>query len=149
MATYYVTAAAAGGGTGAIGDPWTLEEACDNVAANDTVYVKADNDYTVEYDTGGAKNCIMYLVTNGALATPITWIGYHTNPGDGGVVTLDASVNGLNFAIDLHGMDYQIFENFVFANGASRSISATGSTYCIFKNCSAEGATSEGGGTGS
>ena len=86
MATYYVTAGASGGGVGSEGDPYTLTEAIDNVAANDTVWIKADAAYTTEYATGGAKSSIFYLTTNGTLTQPIRWAGYKTTIGDGGQV---------------------------------------------------------------
>lgn len=143
MATYYVTRAAGGSGVGSSGDPFTLVEACDAVGAGDTVYVKADNDYDVEYATGGAKSSIMYLTTDGTNAAPIRWIGYHTTPGDGGVVTLDAK-DTLGDCLEGTAHDFYIFENFVFKGGTDNCAETPNGGNMIWKKCSFEGAGNRG-----
>jgi len=47
MASLTVKAAATGGGDGTVGDPYTLQEAFDNVAAGDDVTVWADASYSI------------------------------------------------------------------------------------------------------
>lgn len=141
MATYYVTTTGAGGHTGADeANAFTMEEACDNAAAGDLFYVKANADYTTEYVTGGAKSSIMYLTTDGTAAAPIHWVGYHTVIGDGGVVTIDALVNALQDCLEGTAWDYHIFENFVFSGASTSCVDAATGKYCIFKRCSFEGA---------
>lgn len=139
MATYYVTTTGAGAHNGSNeANAFTLEEACDAVAANDVIYVKANANYIVEYVTGGAKNCVMYGVANGTRNTPIRWIGYHTVITDGGVVTLDAQ-DTLNHALDNNDKIWHFFENFQFVNGALHTVLDPGDNV-YFKNSSFEGA---------
>lgn len=137
MATYYVTTTGAGGHTGADeANAFTMEEACDNVAASDKVWVKADANYTAEYDTGGAKDCVMYIVTDGASGGIIVWQGYKTNIGDGGIVTIDANTNTLaSAAIAGTGLDWNVFKNFVFSGGSGIGFAGGSDNAAVFKNC--------------
>jgi len=141
-APYYVTHDAGGAGVGSSGDPFTLTQAIDTVAAGETVYVKASGVYNVEYATGGAKNTVFNTVTPGTRTTPIRWIGYHTTIADGGIVTLDAN-DALNYALDNNGQAWQIFENFRYIQGALYSALTSG-VGCLFKNCSFEDAADRG-----
>jgi hypothetical protein len=133
MATYYVTKAAGGGGIGSEADPYTLAEAADNVSAGDKVYVKADGIYDTE---DGSNDCVLHATTAGSAGSPIVWEGYHTTPGDGGIVTIDADPAGDQYAYGIYitqAQAYNVIKNF-YIKGAS-SFGVRGFDYCTFKNC--------------
>ncbi len=143
--TYYVDVAVgadgnAGTSEGA-GNAWaTLEKAADTVGANDKVFVKASGSYVAEYNTGGAKDCVLYIITVGAAATSIVWEGYFSTPGDGGIVTIDANTNTLGSAAltALTTDMYNVFKNFYFtgASGAGVDFETTvNADRATFKNC--------------
>jgi len=134
---WYVTHDAGGGGVGTAGDPFTLTEALDTVAAGETVYVKASGVYNVEYATGGAKNCVMYANTDGTKTNRIRWVGYHTTIADGGIVTIDAT-DSLTSAILIWTADYNSFENFRFIQGTVYGADINGQIQIYFKNCGFE-----------
>lgn len=135
----YVTQAAAGGGDGTSGDPWTLQEACDNAADGDRINVKADGVYVAEYDTDGAKSSVMYISTVGTVANGgIHWRGYHTTIGDGGIVTINADTNNLDNAAETSnglGNVFNIFENFNFKGANNAGFDAGTDDEITFKNC--------------
>ena len=79
-APYYVTHNAGGGGAGTEGDPFTLAEACDAVAAGETVYVKASGAYSTQ---DGATGCVFNPSVPGGITTLVLWQGYHTTINDG------------------------------------------------------------------
>ncbi len=69
----YVTDAAAGGGAGTEGDPWTLAEALTSAAAGDRVNILSDSGYSLGADT----------VTNAGTAVDlIVFRGYNSAIGD-------------------------------------------------------------------
>lgn len=68
----YVTQAAAGGGDGTSGDPWTFAEAITNAVAGDRINIQSDGAYSIGATTFGA----------GTFAAPIIWRGYDTTIGD-------------------------------------------------------------------
>jgi hypothetical protein len=73
----YVTAAAAGGGDGSEGNPWTLAEALANVAKNERLNIKADS----TYDMSRPPSTLRTL----AIPTSRSWFrGYSSTIGDGG-----------------------------------------------------------------
>jgi len=132
---WYVTHNAGGGGVGSSGDPWTLTEAIDTVAAGETVYVKATGAYQTEYATGGGKGSVMYFATDGTAALPIHWIGYKTTAGDGGVVTIDAD-SALDEAGEAGAGDYHIIENFTFIGANRIGFNAQNMAKTVWKRCS-------------
>ncbi len=129
---YYVTHNAGGGGVGSEGDPFTIVEAADAVAAGDTVYVKASGDYIVE---DGSNDCILFVDVVGTLTSPVTWIGYTSIITDGGVVTLDAGDNTLtNCVIANNSVQmYQHFKNFRCTSASGNGFQ--GDQYIRFDNC--------------
>jgi hypothetical protein len=133
MATYYVTQAASGGGDGSSGDPWTLAEAQAGVSDGDKVWVKADNDYTTE---DGANDCILYITDAGVAGSPIVWEGYHTNTGDGGIVTLDANDTLANAArTNSLVSTYNVFKNFRFTAATGDGFAGGSDDLMTFQNC--------------
>jgi len=132
--TYFVTHNAGGGGVGSEGDPFTIVEAADNVAAGDTVYVKASGDYIVQ---DGANDCVLFLSTVGTLTSPITWIGYTSVITDGGVATIDASNNTLaNCVGGTASLNfYQYFKNFRFTGASANGFNLSTDNYFRFDNC--------------
>jgi len=134
-APYYVTHNAGGGGVGSEVDPFTLAEACDAVAAGETVYVKASGAYSVQ---DGATGSIFYPSTAGTVTTPIVWQGYHTTIDDGGIVEIDADTNNMNYALlaSAATIHCQVFKNFEFWGANTRGVASSGSDSWVFKNCS-------------
>lgn len=126
MATYHVVPGGAGGATGADkANAFTMEQACDAVAAGDLVHVYGDSgDYVLEYNTGGAKDTVMNILTAGTITSPIVWQGCFDTPGDGGIATIDANTNTL-------------------AN-AGKTTGSLGNVFNVFKNIQYEGATGDG-----
>ena len=131
-APYYVTHDAGGEGVGSEGDPFTLAEACDAVAAGETVYVKASGDYTVQ---DGANNCVMHITVAGTSGAVINWIGYHTTITDGGIVKINADTNSLASAAISAGGVYNAYVNFDFQGASGDGFSAVVDDYIVFKNC--------------
>ena len=127
---------AGGGGIGTEGDPFTLLQAADAVAADDLVNVKATGEYIVQ---DGANDCILHIDQAGSGAAGIVWEGYTTNPGDGGVVTLNAGTNTLASAVKtaIGGSVYNTFRNFRLTGGSGDNADLNGVTddYTIWENC--------------
>ncbi len=146
-APYYVTHNAGGGGVGSEGDPYTLAEACDNVAAGETVYVKASGAYNIQ---DGATNSVFNPSTAGTLIAPVLWQGYKDNIDDGGIVEIDADTNNLNYGLLGGGtaIHYQVFKNFEFWGANLGGVNSAGSDFWVYKNCSAHNTSGGGGFTG-
>lgn len=134
-APYYVTHDAGGGGIGTEGDPFTLVEACDAVAAGETVYVKASGAYNVQ---DGATGAVFNPSTAGTDIAPVLWQGYHTTINDGGIVEIDADTNNLNYGLlaSANSIHYQVFKNFEFWGANTAGASSFTSDQWVFKNCS-------------
>ncbi len=137
-APYYVTHNAGGGGVGTEGDPYTMAEACDNVAAGETVYVKASGVYEVE---DGANDCVIHPTVTGTVTSPILFQGYKTTINDGGIVRINADPAGDQFTsalkVDSNSVDYIVFKNFEFYGGSTYGVNTNGGDFIVFKNCSA------------
>lgn len=134
-APYYVTHNAGGGGVGSEGDPFTLVEAADNVAAGETVYVKASGVYEVE---DGANNCVLNPTTSGSITAPVLWQGYFDTINDGGIVTINADPAGDQFSYGIFGGGtYQVFKNFEIKGASSYGVYTAGGDYWTMKNCNA------------
>jgi hypothetical protein len=133
MTTYYVDGAVgddanAGTSEGA-GNAWaTMDNAMNNVAAGDIVYVKASATY----------NEIATIDTLGTSTLPIQFIGYTTTPGDSGIVTCDGgSSTAYCFYSSWTSLNYYIFANFKCQNFAQYGwrMANADTIYCI--NCEA------------
>lgn len=138
MSIYYVTQAAAGGGAGTIGDPFTLAEARAAVVAGDKVFIKADADYTTQ---DGASGSILHLSVTGTYANPITWEGYTTTPGDGGQVTFDTGTAGLTRGVGASAgtVSHQILKNIICLGGTQGFNGSNGACDSwVLINCKAE-----------
>jgi hypothetical protein len=135
VAPYYVTHDAGGGGIGTEGDPFTLAEACDAVAAGETVYVKASGAYNVQ---DGATGSVFNPSTAGTITTPVLWQGYKTTINDGGIVEIDADTNNLDYGLraSANSIHYQVFKNFEFWGANNEGASSAASDYWVYKNCS-------------
>lgn len=113
----YVTDAAAGGGDGQIGTPWTLAEALTNAVAGDRVNILSDSGYSLGADT----------VTNvGTISDLIVFRGYNSSIGDleGLGWNADGSLNVTDFpVITLTGLlqanQYVHFEALSFTGARS------------------------------
>lgn len=142
MATYYTSSSASGGGTGAIDNEWTLQEAADNATSSDIVLVKADGTYsettTIDFDTQAA-----------AQQTPVTFRGAASNGDDDGTVaTVDGS--GLTSA-DLFNLNIASlsisFENLRLTAATDNNVlvsSAVNVATIRFINCRIDNATAMG-----
>ena len=139
MATYHVVPGGAGGHTGADkANAFDMEEACDAAAADDLFHVYGDGgDYTAEYVTGGAKDCVMYLVTEGNNIQPIVWQGCFDTPGDGGIAIIDASSEVLaNAANGVTAGLGNVLKNIEFGGGTGEGFEGQGSPdNMTFKKC--------------
>jgi hypothetical protein len=82
----YVTAAAAGGGDGSEGNPWTLAEALANVAKNERLNIKADSTYDI--------TSAIDFTNSGDTDEPILVRGYSSTIGDGGKPILSFTSGG-------------------------------------------------------
>ncbi len=132
---YYVTHNAGGGGVGTEGDPFTLAEACDNVAAGETVYIQASGAYSVQ---DGATGAVFNPSTAGTVTAPVLWQGYKTTINDGGIVEIDADTNNLNYGLfaSVNSILYQVFKNFEFWGANTAAAHSNFSDNWVFKNCS-------------
>ncbi|MCP4566820.1 MAG: right-handed parallel beta-helix repeat-containing protein [FCB group bacterium] len=154
LQTRYVDkATAAPGGTGAIGDKFKfLYEATSDIAADGganhfKVWVKAFSDaygiLAAEADDadhdGAAGATPIYLdQSSPAVTTPNVFEGYHTDPGDGGIVIVDCNAQGFDYGLDFSPVGlstYVIFRNFNFVNAASVGIYGNTSDKSHFINC--------------
>ena len=118
------------------GNAWQhLAKAADIVTAGTTVYVKASAVYETE---DGANNCVMQTSADGAVDSPITFIGYTSIITDGGQVTVNADPMGDQFASAIDGTasgSYHIWKNFIFTGGSSHGYNGGESDWCVFYNC--------------
>ena len=80
-ATKVVSPTATGGGTGAVGDPWTVAEAADNLSAGETAYLRGGAYGTAAKDIIDTINA---AVTNGTSGNVIKYEAY---PGETPVIT--------------------------------------------------------------
>lgn len=117
-------------------DPGYAEE---NSDGNDRINLKASATYTVEH---GSNDAILCAVENASDVSPKHYRGYHTTPGDGGIVTFDAQ-SSLTFCISgpVNYGDHYIFENVHCKNAVSgfdwhEKITVRNG---IFEGCSAYG----------
>ncbi len=121
------------------GNAWaSFEKAAGTVIAGDWVYVKASASYTAE---DASNDCICLIDIPGTNIAPIVWVGYYEFPGDGGIVTMDASVNVLANVIrtDMSGGSvFNVFKNFEMAGatGVGLSGGAGSDDYINLVNCS-------------
>jgi hypothetical protein len=139
MATYYVDVTTGDDSDTGLTEAlaWqTLEKAADSVAAGDKVWVKASASYVVK-DSGAS--CVMQVTIAGTSASAITFEGYSSNIGDGGIVTIDATTNTLASAVitAIGGAVYYWFKNFRFTGGSSHGFDANSEAddRIMFSNC--------------
>lgn len=98
----YVTSAAAGGGDGSSGNPWTLAEAIANAVGGDRINILSDATYTLgasaTFPAGTAEN-------------PIQWRGYNATIGDlvnTGRATATAALTTTDFPVIDGGTLYNV-----------------------------------------
>lgn len=111
----------------------TLAKVADMVGADDTVHIKSSAEYIVE----DANSKAMELATSGTISNPITLEGYTDSPGDGGMVTINGTANGL--ANGIHGtVTYYIIKNITVKNMSDTGFELGASNIlinCIADNC--------------
>jgi hypothetical protein len=106
MATYYVTAGAAGGGVGSEADPFTLAEAFAGTGTGDTYWIKSGS-YSVEASAS--------ISTAGLISSLNLYVGYNTATGD-----LDDQGRNTDGSLDTTNMpvltltDYITIPSYVF-----------------------------------
>jgi hypothetical protein len=115
----YVTQAAAGGGDGSSGSPWTFAEAVAAAAAGDRINVQSDSAYSIGATTLPA----------GTVSAPIVWRGYESAIGDldGNGRNTDGTLNTTNMpAITLTGIllpsGFVTLQNLVFTGALSSTL---------------------------
>lgn len=136
----YVTSAAAGGGTGTSGSPWTLGEAFTNAAAGDRVNIQSDGAYTTNSTDGRSTSA-------GTVTAPIVWRGYNSTIGDLDTVGRDTPANGSELittnmpSITVNDAEFQpgsynIFMNLNFTTSINnQAIEQTASDFITFYQC--------------
>ena len=137
MAEYYVDVAVGDDGnlgtSEGAGNAWeTLAKAADEVAAGDTVHIKASGDYIAQ---DGANDCVLYLSTDGTAGSPITWEGYTSTPGDGGQAIIDASDNSLAYSVNGSAGSFNAFKNLRMTGASSYGFAYNPIDCCYFENC--------------
>ena len=141
--TYYVDNANGNDGNTGLSEVQayaTLGTAEASAADGDIVYVQSGTDYTVE-DEGSA---ILYTNTLGTVANGgISWIGYTTTPGDNGMVTMNAGLNGLTYCV-YSNVNCQHFYNFIFTGASSGGLNLGSRDNCNVINCEANGNSGDG-----
>lgn len=111
----FVTAAAAGGGDGTSGSPWTIYEAASNAVSGDRVNIQADGEYNL--------TSTLVISNDGVLTSPKYFRGYSSTIGDGVKPTITLSSN---YSIEL-GSDYTHLESLSIINsGTAVTLSAAG-----------------------
>ena len=134
----YVTSAAAGGGDGSSGSPWTLAEAFTNAAGGDRVNIQSDGAYTVS--SGSAST------SAGSVTAPIVWRGYNSTIGDLDTVGRDTPANGshlltadmpaITLAATLVPGAYNIFMNLNMSMTISdQAVEATSNDWITLYQC--------------
>ena len=129
MTTYYVDAAVgsdANTGTSAgSGNAFaTITHAAGVVVAGDVVNVKASGSY---------YEAVTVTTTAGTDVLPITFQGYTTTPGDGGLVTVDAQNTRANCLVV--NKTFNLFNNFTFTGATTRTVDFTAAITARFVNC--------------
>lgn len=138
MATYYVKAAATGGGVGSLADPWTLQEAADTATSADLVFICADAVYTpaatIDFDNA----------TNVQLGTFRGCAADGTD--DGAVATISGSAFGANTDLIKLAVTNQraIFENLRLTAATRYNITTTLASKVAFHRCRIDSALSHG-----
>lgn len=133
----YVTSAAAGGGDGSSGSPWTFAEAVANAVAGDRVNIQSDGAYSIGATTFSA----------GTHAANICWRGYNSTIGDLDTVGRDTPANGsglittnmpeITITSQWQGAAHNSFMNLNFTGSiASSLITGASLDRCSFYQCS-------------
>lgn len=139
MATYYTSSSAAGGGSGALGDEWTLQEAFDSAVAGDIVLVKADGTYLpsarIDLDTNSGTD-LNYIVFKGCASD---------GTDDGTVSTISGANLPATTTLLYSNSDYMMFQNLRITSATNygfdgRALSGRVMWYnCRIDNCSNSG----------
>jgi len=125
----YCSAAAIGGGTGAIGDPWSPAEAFANAVAGDVVYFRAGT-YELYYDlitytpSYYGDRGILSPSNSGTALSPIVFAAY---PGEEPIMNAntDVAISAEHAtSMGIAGTDYTWFDGFTFQ--ADVGVSAAG-----------------------
>lgn len=131
MATYYVDGAVgddgnAGTSEGA-GNAWaTLTYAETQLSAGDKVYIKNSATYNEQVS--------LSISANGN--SPVTWEGYETTPGDGGIAVIDGQ-SSRSYGFTGYG-NYQAFKNLKVQNTTNHGFNLGTYDYLGFYNCHAD-----------
>lgn len=130
----YVTSAAAGGGDGSSGNPWTLADAIANAVGGDRINILSDATYTL-----GASATF----PSGTAENPIQWRGYNATIGDlvnTGRATATAALTVTDFPlIDCTASfvitmgAYNSFVNLKITSGANGATVAGGAAYHLHR----------------
>jgi hypothetical protein len=132
----YVTDAAAGGGDGSIGSPWTLAEAITNAVGGDLVNIQSDG----SYDNTTTDRTFATAGTTGGV---IWWRGYNATVGDLANVASTTDYPAITFTTGRFNVTgaFQWFSNL---NISGAQVSATSGQVmcsgadCIFYRCAGE-----------
>lgn len=137
----YVTSAAAGGGDGSSGSPWTLEEAFSNAAAGDRVNIQKQTSPGYELTSPGNA-----ATPAGTQSAPIVWRGYNSTIGDLDSVGRDTPANGsalittdmplITISSTLVPASYNIFMNINFeCSLGDQAVEDTASDFVTLYQC--------------
>jgi len=140
-ATAAMLADSGGAGTATTNQYKIYVKASETYGTDGTSPNPAESDDAGHDGAGGDAGAVIYLDTLGGVFTPNIFEGYHTTPGDGGIVTIDCAYDGANklangIWFNTSAQHHTAFKNFDVKNAsADGGYGGTDADNLTFKNC--------------